>query len=147
LQDAAIRLLNDPFDTAALEIVTDNGLLSDVIPPGGIDRLNNDIDVSLQSTLANAIYGGFLPEIEDRNKRLSMWRNTARGLHTYGKLLGNPDVEYTWRLGQTEEHCVDCLRLNGQTMAGAEWIENGLVPQDRNLACNGYNCDCRLVEG
>ena len=147
LQNAAIRLLNDPFDTSALEIVTDNGLLSDVIPPSGIDRLSNDIDVSLQSTLANTIYGGFLPEIEDRNKRLSMWRNTARGLHTYGKLLGNPDVEYTWRLGQTEEHCVDCLRLNGQTMTGAEWVENELVPQDRNLSCNGYNCDCRLEEG
>lgn len=50
-----------------------------------------------------------------------------------------------FRLGNTEEHCGDCLRLDGQVHLASDWDSHPMRPQSNALECGGYNCDCRLV--
>jgi len=74
--------------------------------------------------------------------------NSRLGLMTqYGILYGADDLdtERTWTIGKTENHCSDCLELDGQTKTVAEWIEDGRLPQSSILSCQGWNCDCSLV--
>ena len=80
--------------------------------------------------------------------RLQMWKNSARQFWNRGLVIGRRDNDMTWRIGATEESCVDCLFYNGQTKTKAEWLNLAgilIYPQSRALACNGYNCDCTLV--
>lgn len=146
LQNAAEILLTSPDDTTALETVTDIGLLQDVLTPQALTLLQDEIGDSLNSSLATDIYSG---QYQDNNQgllsRLGMWAITATGLHTFGRLLAQPDTLFRWAYGATD-HCADCARLNGQVHTGDEWSRSGYHPQGRNLACNGYRCQCRLEE-
>jgi len=77
--------------------------------------------------------------------RVLMWANAARLFFNRGLIVGRREEELTWRLGNTEEHCEDCLRFNGRKSSKSEWLslaQVGFYPQSRNLACKGYNCDC-----
>lgn len=81
--------------------------------------------------------------------RLGLWVNTAIGAFTSGQVdaepvPGEPEPRYTWRLGATEQHCGDCLRLDGVTLTASEWARAGIKPQSPQLECGGWRCDCRL---
>lgn len=145
LDNAATILLDNPYDTEALAMITDEGLLSEVIPPMGIEELNTLIDYSLNSDIANIIYGGYY-DLRSNTliQRLTMWTNSARGLHTLGILLGDDTQNYIFEIGNAIEHCASCERLNGQVHSGKEWAESRLYPQSRQLDCEGYNCQCRI---
>lgn len=146
LDDSSVALLVDPFNERALSTITDPELLAGAIPQEGLDELNELIGYSLTSDIANTIYSGYydLHSPTMLTQRLSMWTNSATSLHTLGVLLDNLDQNFIFELGNTEDHCNDCLSLNGQVYTGREWLDSGLRPQSRELACNGYHCDCRL---
>lgn len=81
--------------------------------------------------------------------RLTLWQNTSVGAYTTGQveatpLAGEEEPRYTWRLGRTERHCSDCLRLDGVTLTASEWARAGIKPQSPQLECGGWHCDCRL---
>jgi len=80
--------------------------------------------------------------------RALMWETAVAEIFSLGLLQKQSptQIRYEWLLGNTTDHCSDCLRLRGQVHTGAEWLASGWHPQGRNLACHGFYCDCRLVE-
>jgi hypothetical protein len=81
--------------------------------------------------------------------RIGLWINHAIGAYNSGVIDSEPEPgqqeqRYTWRLGATERHCSDCLRLNGTTLTASEWARAGIQPQSPQLQCGGWRCDCRL---
>lgn len=143
LKDAAELILENGYDPDLLETLLTDELLSDALPAQAKSLLEQEIEVSLNSSLASEV-GGYINDPYNLGLRLEMWRNTARGLEQYGRLVANPDKQFTWHLGQTEAHCDTCRGLNGQTKTGQEWLDSGYYPASRNLDCNGYHCDCRI---
>lgn len=74
-----------------------------------------------------------------------MWFNKSiMPFYNAGLLSAERNANYEWILGRTEEHCRDCLRLNGQVHRLWAWHRREILPQSDKLACNGFNCDCRL---
>jgi hypothetical protein len=146
LEDAALLILEDDSleaMTAGLAVLTDETLLNDALSQEALSALIEDIDGSLQSTLAADIYAeAYVDNAQGLLSRLQMWGLTATGLYSLGQLLGHPDQLYQWRLGATLEHCNDCSRLNGQVHTGSEWAASGYRPQGRNLECTGRRCEC-----
>ncbi|MCR4308385.1 MAG: hypothetical protein NUV80_07590, partial [Candidatus Berkelbacteria bacterium] len=67
---------------------------------------------------------------------------------TQAMMNGANNPMLTWRLGQTEVHCTTCLELNGKKHKAQWYIDNDYIPRKpgANLECNGYNCDCDLVD-
>ena len=132
---------------AALDILTDRQLLEDAIPADVLEQYDEDVFFSLDSTLADDVYAGQYEEDDTALlSRLGMWGLTALGLHTLGTITAKPDQNFMWVLGATEKHCETCSGFSGQVKTGREWKATGYRPQARNLACNGYNCDCSLPE-
>ena len=87
--------------------------------------------------------------------RLALWTGTAAAIYALGQVHKPPtenaageleEPRYTWRLGNTIQHCTDCATLNGQTHTADEWRRAGISPQSPDLECGGWNCDCRLEQ-
>jgi len=78
--------------------------------------------------------------------RVRTWANKLLGFESIGKTYDRENKFYVWRLGNTEQHCVDCLRLNGQVHTADQWRRAGIQPQSPDLTCGGWRCDCQLEE-
>jgi hypothetical protein len=77
----------------------------------------------------------------------SMWASKSlREVYQLGVLSADRNGMYEWVLGATEDHCSDCLRLNGQRHRLREWHIRGWLPGDPKLECKGFNCDCKLTK-
>lgn len=78
-------------------------------------------------------------------QRLRMWSNSLRKIYADGEgfALGNAMVE--WIYGDTIDHCRSCEAAAGQVHRRNAWRDAGIEPQNRNLECGGWLCDCRLV--
>ncbi len=75
-----------------------------------------------------------------------MWANKSlRGAYQLGQASAAWNQPFRWRLGATEKHCRDCLRLNGQVHRMRDWRKKGFLPGSDKLECRGFNCDCKLV--
>ena len=74
------------------------------------------------------------------------WNTRLQYLANLGMLHGaDPTTLFTWRFGDTIEHCRDCIELNGVTQSAAIWLLDGRVPQGSMLECGGYHCQCTLL--
>ena len=82
---------------------------------------------------------------ERRTSRAAMWAATLAGMYAFGQMQRQDDPYLRWQVGPTE-HCSDCARLSGQVHRASEWRASGWQPQSTALECNGYRCQCRLVE-
>jgi len=77
--------------------------------------------------------------------RAQLWVNKSlREIYFSGLAAADSARLYTWRLGNTVEHCTDCLTFNGTTKTAQEWIDTGKLPGSSALECEGYRCDCFL---
>lgn len=77
--------------------------------------------------------------------RVSLWVKELRDLGGRGRLRAKDGELAEWVLGDTEDHCPDCLansRLKPKRVKW--WREERGLPRDKDLACHGYNCDCTL---
>lgn len=75
----------------------------------------------------------------------NLWTNNAIGTGDLARTFDRNDGFYMWVLGNTEEHCTDCLALDGQAKRASEWRAAGIQPKSPDLECGGWNCDCELV--
>lgn len=75
---------------------------------------------------------------------IAVWENRDRYFRNIGKILGNPDQEFRWDLGDAE-HCGTCLGEEGKVKTGEEWMNSAYIPGSGSLECGGYNCKCELV--
>lgn len=91
---------------------------------------------------ADSIFSGTQVNAE---ARATMWANKSLdAFYQRGLLSADRNGLYEWRLGSTEQHCDDCLRLNGQKHRLKDWHKKGWIPRSQKLACKGFNCDCDL---
>lgn len=90
------------------------------------------------------IAGKDLPQAQLVN-RAQMWVNkTLNTLYFTALNAANPNQRWLWVVDPSKEHCVTCLRLNGQIHRMKDYVRRGLVPNSRRLACGGYKCGCDL---
>ncbi len=147
LVDAANLILEDDSSEAqeaGLATLTDPTILDEALPGDVNEELQEEIESSLASDLAVAIFGGlFIDNVQGLLERMAMWGNTAIGLDFLGQIVGLPQKEFLWEVGPTD-HCNDCAGFDGEVMTGAEWRNTGLRPRSRGLECKGYKCQCQL---
>lgn len=77
--------------------------------------------------------------------RVKLWVKELRDLGGRGRLRAKDGELAIWELGDTEEHCPDCLansRLKPHRVKW--WREKRDLPRSKDLACHGFNCDCTL---
>jgi hypothetical protein len=78
--------------------------------------------------------------------RADGYATTLDAVHAEGRLRSAKRRMLTWRLGQTEKHCKDCLTLNGQRHTAGWYLKRNFIPRKPGaaMACTGRHCDCRL---
>ena len=126
--------------------------------PGARDELDRIEEIHKRSArlLTNDVFDGSYSVTDDQTleradekigNRLALWLFGLAAVWSVGKAyIANQSRHLRWDLGMTEQHCTDCLRLNGQVHTAAAWNASGWRPQSRDLECNGYRCDCSLNE-
>jgi hypothetical protein len=74
---------------------------------------------------------------------------TIAGVYNAAKMLSAKGGLLTWKLGNTEKHCVTCSALNGQRHRASWYVSRNYIPRQpgASMLCGGYYCDCSLVDG
>lgn len=96
---------------------------------------------------------GFVSNVVDgkfTDKQLTQkglqWTNGSLTDMLYkGMANGAPVKLWRWQVNPSKEHCVTCLRLNGQVHQMKTYANKGLLPNSVRLVCHGDNCGCRLI--
>ncbi len=85
----------------------------------------------------------FLPQ--QIANRADMWVNKSLNTMFYqGLRVANKEQRYMWVVDVLKEHCITCLKLNGQIHRMKTYLSRNLLPQASTLVCGGFNCGCRL---
>jgi hypothetical protein len=102
------------------------------------DFATDFIDTIADQSKANG--GSLTPLLQ----RAEMWVNRYNDAKTQGKVLACADFKAQWFIGPTEKHCPSCAGFDKRVYRFSTWDRNNALPQNRCLACNGFNCQCRL---
>lgn len=95
------------------------------------------------SDLATSIYND--KDTVDADARAPLWANKSLSdFYAYGLMSADSNGMYEWQLGSTEEHCADCLAMNGQRHRLKDYASRDLIPPTRKTKCGGWRCDCGL---
>lgn len=152
--DIMANLISGQLTQAYRQAFEDEGFTDFLLPPY--------LEESLQSMILDQYdyVDGYYRDIIDARiekkpidpllARASLWAN--RWTEAYNEavhlIMLNEGGNEMWVLGQTEEHCETCSRLNGIVARASEWEKLGVRPQSAPndmLACGGWNCDCSRV--
>lgn len=132
---------------AYLDGLSDGGVVTDTLDPEETAEIGSIL--AGQQTFVNKI----TQEIYDQGGlkgtpayRAGLWTKSLEEFHMAGLISADKNGLYEWNLGNTEEHCTDCLRLSRQKHRLKHWKSKGWLPRASALACHGYNCDCELVK-
>jgi hypothetical protein len=80
--------------------------------------------------------------------RVNTWATRYKDVANQATLEAAGDMPLKWVLGETEQHCASCARLNGIIKRASVWRAAGIQPQNppnEKLKCGGWQCDCKLV--
>lgn len=83
--------------------------------------------------------------LADITRRLGIWANQFERLKNRAMLFFGGEKRLMWREGDTVKKCVTCVGLDGQVRTANEWARLNIQPQDKQLECGGWNCDCSFV--
>lgn len=89
-----------------------------------------------QNSQAN---GGALQPLFDR---ADLWAQGYARIVTLAQATSGADLKLRWVYGDTIAHCADCSQYVGKIYRRSEWQEAGALPQSKDLACGGWQCDC-----
>ena len=80
--------------------------------------------------------------------RADGYTSTVLSVFNEGVLMGKGNQMLEWHLGETEEHCDTCAKLDGNAHRASWYRDHDYIPRKPGAAmiCNGYNCDCRLTD-
>lgn len=147
------------FGIAARALIAKYGRRAylDGLEAGGVDKVEtSDEDLAEIASIAasqsiyvtnvgEAIYAdNTVSEAEAAGKPQLWWNKSIMPFYQAGLESADKNGMYEWKLGQTEEHCSTCIRLNGQVHRLRNWVDRGWLPQSSKLECGGWRCDCRL---
>lgn len=90
------------------------------------------------------IKGDGISDAQAAQKAEQWFNKSITPFYYAGLKSGGDNGLFEWTLGNTEEHCTDCLRLNGQRHRLKDWRRQGWQPQGDMLECGGWKCDCRF---
>lgn len=148
------ELTRSQFRSAVMTLV-ETFLLAAFLVAGGDSsnrsELDNLIDAHTTSVtrLTRDVFKGRYFGEENEGKitnRVNLWVASVAGAYSIGQVNNLQRLQVLeWQLGNTEQHCSDCLRLNGIALTREEWSASGWRPRIRRLECGGWNCDCRLI--
>lgn len=79
-------------------------------------------------------------------RRAILWSNEYDATRVQAAAMACGNKKVMWTLGKTEEHCPSCLGFEGRVYRYKTWNDNGAIPKSRRLCCNGFHCDCDLVD-
>lgn len=127
------------------------GLAPDEASPAEVNLYHEEIwtNVSSIGNLAQFIQdhskdrGGSWASVENR---LNMWAGRYGALRTRVEAVAAGDKKKQWILGRTEKHCRTCYGVAGRVYRNSTWSANNCLPRSQALCCNGFNCDCMLVD-
>lgn len=81
--------------------------------------------------------------------KAQLWFNgSVSPFYSAGLLAGNKNIMLQFQLGDTEDHCPDCPRLNKQIHRAKDWKKRNLdgIPRvGQATTCGGWRCRCQLV--
>jgi HK97 family phage portal protein len=128
------------------------GLVAGGVESGELSDEDNRIVISFireqqsyAKNLAEQIYSDNVTEAQAGQKSTIWYSKSIEPAFQKGLLSADANGMYEWQLGTTEEHCRDCLRLDGQRHRLKDWAKSGWLPRSDSLECNGFNCDCVLL--
>lgn len=86
--------------------------------------------------------------ITEANARAEGYARTLDAMYGEAKLRAMKNQMVTWHLGATEKHCDTCVKLAGKKHKISYLIANNYIPRKpgAGMDCNGFNCDCRIVD-
>lgn len=136
---------------AGITILSNQDLLNDGLTTEEQQLLQEQIDISSESaiSLAQSVADGSFAGDEGAASlaiRMLLWTNTAAFLFSLGQLFREDNPFFMWVFNPIKDHCVDCVRLNGQVHTADEWRRSGWVPRGFVLNCRGFYCGCAFVE-
>jgi hypothetical protein len=79
--------------------------------------------------------------------RLELWGARFDDVRGRAVVLLGQDAKLEWHLGETEQHCRTCSRLDGVVKRASFWQTHGILPKappNDMLECGGWKCDCTL---
>ncbi len=119
------------------------------------DERTDEEQATLDEQIASEIsyLGGFADAIADSSRanegalqplldRADLWANAYAGIVTLAQVTSGADLKMKWFYGDTVDHCADCSQYAGKVFRKSEWNEVGAMPQSKELACGGWQCDC-----
>lgn len=147
MQDLVLGQISQAFETAW----TDDG--NELPPPEYIRDASQEM-VREQWSHIDDFYRAIVDARVDQTgvdallSRVRLWANRYNEAYNEGVHLIqiNTGGKEEWLLGETEEHCDTCSRLNGIVAYASEWETAGVKPQaapNEHLTCGGWRCDCR----
>jgi hypothetical protein len=79
--------------------------------------------------------------------RSELWVNKSLS-PLYHVALGKaaPQQLWMWTVDPIKEHCMTCLRMNGQIHPMKAYLDSGYLPQSEILDCGGWRCGCKLYK-
>lgn len=105
------------------------------------------VDSLFQTLKALRKEGDFDP-ITEAFRAADRWASAMDGFYNAVKLAAAGNKMLTWNLGNTEQHCETCAKLDGQRHRASWYSSRGYYPRKpgSNTECGGYRCDCSLTD-
>lgn len=123
-------------------------LSDDAIIQGIIEDEYNQVLKLGADILADKAAGMSVSDFRNKYKpRVEMWALRYTDTVNRAKAHFGKKIKLEWVMGETEEHCATCNRLNGMVAWADEWETAGVFPQNPPndaLECGGWRCGCRL---
>lgn len=81
-------------------------------------------------------------------QRADGYVSSCQAVYNAGLMFASKNTMGTWNLGQTEEHCPTCNKLNGQRHKLSWYLSRDYIPGKPGAAmdCGGYNCGCSITD-
>jgi len=111
-----------------------------------VDAEMGYIDQVLQNAKELRAEGG--DYFEWVTSRADGFTGSVASVYNYAKMAAAGAMMLTWHLGNTEQHCSTCAKLNGQSHRAKWYLAHDYIPRKpgANLECGGYRCDCSLTD-
>jgi hypothetical protein len=82
------------------------------------------------------------------DERVERWGQTLDSIYSEALLRGQKKKALIWHLGETEEHCSTCAKLDGQSHRAQWYLDRNYIPgkPGAEMDCGGWRCGCFLTD-
>lgn len=132
-----------------------DGLIDGGISDGVMDEEDNAayaVELAKQSAfvtaLGDAVYQQGISDAQAAGKAQMWFNGSIAPFFDDGRGSADRNGYYTFHLGGAENHCLDCLRLDGQTHRFKDYQRKNLIPGRPGQAteCGGWQCKCSITK-